>query len=98
MYLSYLQNDFIYSAMFGVLSLIITFIESRRTKEKYSFKNYLKIFVCVSVCVYIAIYIKSTSLLNFDCKESVKSSFGNTSGGSVNLDNYSNINIGDPDF
>ena len=71
MYLSYLQNDFICSAI-GVLSLIITFIESRRTKEKYSFKNYLKIFVCVSVCVYIAIYIKSTSLLNFDFKESVK--------------------------
>jgi len=98
MHLSYLQNDFIYSAIFGVLSLIITFIESRRTKEKYSFKNYLKIFVCVSVCVYLAIYVKTTSLLNFDYKESVKSSFASNYSGNVNLDNYSNINIGDPDF
>lgn len=99
MYLAYLQNDFIFSAVFGVLSLILAFIESRRTKERYSLKNYLKLFVCVSVCVYGAIYIKSTSLLNFEVKESSSpSSFGKTSGGSVNLDNYTNINIGDPDF
>ena len=98
MYLSYLQNDFIFSAMFGIISIVIAFIESRRSKEKYSFKNYLKIFACVSLCVYFAIYIKSTTLLNFDSKGSSKSSYGATTGGSVNLDNYSNINIGDPDF
>ena len=70
-----------------------------RTKEKYSFKNYLKIFVCVSVCVYIAIYVKSTSLLNFDVKKVLNLRLAIcTSGGSVNLDNYSNVNIGDPDF
>ena len=98
MYLAYLQNDFIFSSMFGILSIIFAFIESRRSKEKYSLKNYLKIFVSVTTCVYLAIYIKSTSLLNFDLKNSSHTSFGKKSGGSVNLDNYSNINIGDPDF
>ena len=97
MYLSYLQNDFIFSALFGFISLILTFIESKRNKEKYSFKNYIKIFICVSLCVYLAIYIKSTTLLNFDLKQSPKSSYGSP-GGAVNLDNYSNINIGDPTF
>jgi cytosine/uracil/thiamine/allantoin permease len=101
MYITYLQNDLIFSSIFGIISLIITFIESKRTKEKYSLKNYFKIFVCVTLCVYLANYVKSTSLLNFDSKKtSSKSSFGKnySGGGSVNIDNYSNINIGDPDF
>lgn len=100
MYLAYLQNDFIFSSLFGILALIFTFIESKRTKEKYSIKNYIKIFICTTVCVYIAIYIKSTSLLNFELNNSANSSFNKNvkSGGSVNLDNYSNVNIGEPNF
>ena len=98
MYLAYLQNDFIFSAIFGILSLILTFIESKRSNEKYSIKNYFKIFICVSVCIYISLYIKSTSLLNLEVKDTSKSSYGKSSGGSVNLDNYSNINVGDPEF
>ena len=98
MYLVYLQNDFIFSAIFGVLSLVLTYIESKRTKDKYNIKNYFKIFVCVSVCVYLALYIKSTSLLNLEAQHTSKSSYGKSSGGSINLDNYSNVNIGDPDF
>ena len=96
MYIVYLQNDFIFSAIIGILSVILTYIESKSSKEHYSIKNYLKIFACVSICVYFAIYIKSTSLLNLGPNNTSKSSFGG--GGSVNLDNYSNVNIGDPGF
>ena len=52
MYLSYLQNDFIFSGLFGILSLVLAFLDSKRNKKKYTFKNYLAIFLCVSVCVY----------------------------------------------
>ena len=100
MYLTYLQNDLIFSSMFGTLSLILTFIESKRSKEKYSIKNYVKIFICVTLCVYLANYLKTNSFITADStKQSSKSLYGkNYSGGSVNLDNYANINIGDPDF
>mgnify|MGYP001394294175 CR=1 FL=1 len=100
MYLAYLQNDFIFSALFGVLALICTFVDSRRTKEKYSFKTYIKIAIGCSLSVYIALYIKSTSLLNFDLNTSSESLLNKQTkgGGSVNLDNYSNVNIGEPNF
>ena len=101
MYLTYLQNDLIFSSMFGIISLILTFIESKRSKEKYSIKNYFKIFICVTLCVYLANYLKSNSFINVDSKKnSSKSLYGKnySSEGSVNLDNYANINIGDPDF
>ena len=97
MYLSYLHNNFIFSAVFGVLSLIISFFESKRTKEKYSLKNYIKIFVIVTLSVYFAIYIKNSSLLN-NIEPINNTSYGKVSGGSVNLNNYTNVNIGDPDF
>ena len=97
MYLTYLQNDLIFSSMFGIISLILTFIESKRSKEKYSIKNYVKIFICVTLCVYLANYLKTNSFITADSTK--KSLYGkNYSGGSVNLDNYANINMGDPDF
>lgn len=98
MYLSYLHNDFIFSSLFGLLSLIITFFEGKRNKEKYSLKTYLKIFVMVSISVYLAIFIKNSSLLNNIEPLNNNSSYGKASGGSVNLNNYTNVNIGDPDF
>jgi len=98
MYLSYLHNNFIFSSLFGLLSLIITFFEGRRNKEKYSFSNYIKIFIIVSLSVYLALFIKNSSLLNNIEPLKNNSSYGKVSGGSVNLNNYKNVNIGDPDF
>lgn len=98
MYLSYLHNNFIFSIIFGLLSLIITFFESKRNKEKYTLKNYLKIFIIVSFSVYLSLYIKNSSLLNNIEPLKNQSLYGKTSGGSVNLNNYKNVNIGDPDF
>jgi len=99
MYLNYLQNNLILSAVFGVFSIILSFIESKRSKEKYTFKSYLKIFVLVTICCYILIYVKSSSFLNNGTSPSTL--YGGSNSGqsnSVNIDNYSSVNIGEPNF
>ena len=102
MYLNYLKNNLILSAVFGVLAIILSFIESKRSKEKYTFKSYFKIFVLVTICCYILIYVKSSSFLN-NGKESTlyggSAPWANSGpSNSVNIDNYSSVNIGEPNF
>ena len=94
MNLNYLQNNLILSAVFGLLGAIFTFIESKRSKEKYSFRSYMKIFVLVSLCSYILLYVKLNLINN---GSGAKTQYGSGSQ-SVNLDNYSSVNIGEPTF
>jgi hypothetical protein len=63
MYLDYLKNNFILCSFFGLIAVILGFIDSRRNKEKYSMKNYAKIFAVVTICCYIVLYMKSNNIL-----------------------------------
>ena len=63
MYLDYLKNNFILCSLFGLIAVIVAYIDSRRNKEKYSLKNYAKIFGLVTVCCYIVLYMKSKNIL-----------------------------------
>jgi len=94
MYLNYLQNNLILSGVIGIIGLIFTFIESKRCKEKYRFKSYMKIFVLVSLCSYILLYVKINIIGNSNSSKTVYGGGGQT----VNLDNYSSVNIGEPTF
>ena len=45
MYLDYLKNNFILCSFFGLIAVILGFIDSRRNKEKYFLKNVSKKFL-----------------------------------------------------
>jgi hypothetical protein len=63
MYLDYLKNNFILCSVFGVFAVLIAYIDSKRNNEKYSLKNYGKIFAMVTICCYIVLYMKSNNIL-----------------------------------
>jgi uncharacterized membrane protein len=97
MYLDYLNNNLILAGVVGILGIILSFIESKRSKEKYKYKSYFKIFILVTLC--------SFALLKFKFADATQSKNSYTSysstdggGGSINVDNYSSINIGEPNF
>ena len=113
MYLDYLKNNFILCSVFGVFAVIISYIDSRRNNEKYSLKNYAKIFGIVTVSSYLVLYMKTNNILGVSTQvdKTLYSSMSapwNASGGSqqvntnqgpgVNLDNYNSVNIGEPNF
>jgi hypothetical protein len=99
-YLAYLNNNFIFAGFIGLLCALLSYAESKRTKEKYSLKTYLKIFLLGAVMSFVVVYLKTKVLNNVPVMkfpvQPPKTSV--SSGGSVNVDNYSNVNIGEPDF
>ncbi len=114
MYLDYLKNNFILCSFFGLIAVILGFIDSRRNKEKYSMKNYGKIFAVVTICCYIVLYMKSNNILGvsneidttlYSSRSAPWSMGGGSStphsggtGTGVNLENYNSVNIGEPNF
>ena len=56
MYLDYLKNNFILCSFFGLIAVILGFIDSRRNKEKYSLKNYGKIFWLLQLLLYCFVH------------------------------------------
>ena len=103
-FLEYLSNDFIYSFFIGVVGLLLMVVESYTSKEKYTIKQYIKNFILISICVYIGLFIRTTSIfINFtkgtnDIYKTTSFSSNQTGGSTINLNNYDNVNIGDPNF
>ena len=110
MYLDYLKNNFILCSVFGLIGVIIAFIDSKRNNEKYTLKNYGKIFGLVTVSCYLILYMKSNNILNVSSPESTTLYSSNSAPWSqsvpksspvsngINLENYNSVNIGEPTF
>ena len=62
-YIEYLNNNFVFGALIGLIAVIVTYCYTKNDKEKRpSFKNHMKIFVLVTVSVIAALYLKSMNL------------------------------------
>ena len=62
-YIEYLNNNFVFGALIGLIAVIVTYFYTKNDKEnRPSFKNHMKIFVLVTVSVVAALYLKSMSL------------------------------------
>ena len=82
-----LQNDFILSAILGILSVTLVFIYNKLTKnEKCDTKNtYIVVFIYSAALVYGALYLKNNKI--------------ELKGGAPNESVYANnVNINEPNF
>lgn len=52
-----IQNKILLSGIIGLLTIIIYYIDNRRTKNEVEFKQYLKLFVIVTLLNYISFYL-----------------------------------------
>ena len=52
-----IQNKILLSGVVGLLSIIIYYIDNRRSKNEVELKQYLKLFVIVTILNYISFYL-----------------------------------------
>lgn len=93
-YIEYLNNNFIFGALIGVIAVIVTYCYTRNDKEnRPSMMSHAKIFVLVSLCVIASLYIKSMNLFGGN-KGIVQTGGSCPQPQTVRLDN----NIGNTDY
>ena len=100
MYLDYLKNNFVLCSVFGVFAVLIAYIDSKRNNEKYSLKNYGKIFAMVTICCYIVLYMKANNILGVSTPldktlfSSSSAPWSAVGGGSASQTGGANVNAG----
>ena len=104
-YLEYLNSPHYLAAFCGLLSGLLSFAESKFTKKKYELKYYIKIIVIVFLNVFIVSWLILNNYINLNHSNSNQiggtsssTSLNNLQTSVINTSNYSNVDIGNPDF
>ena len=100
-YISYLKQPHFLSLFCSIISCVVVFAESKYSKNKYSYKHYIKIFIIVIINVYLVLILVKKGIIPLDCCSSPKSGASMKGGGdisSINTSNYNAVDIGNPNF
>lgn len=97
-YIYYLQQKYIIALLCSLVSLLLTYIESKYSKQKHNYKYYIKILILVFLNVYSVLYLLEKKIISIEgiTLISQKVSQSTVSGGAQS--SYSKVDIGNPSF
>ena len=101
-YIEYLNNNFVFSALIGLIAVIVTYCYTKNDKEnRPNLKTHMKIFVLVTVSVVAALYLKSMNLFGGNKSQSGGAPNMNQApriDNQINTDYFQKVDLDNPQF